>query len=103
MAGISSRTMTRIESGADYKDPRSLAAVQAALGIGEHADDADPPLSKATAIELAGELVRRLSEAEKIIEHDRVRRAAAPDDLDTRPNQLNPPDGPAGQSGTSDG
>lgn len=88
LAGVSARTIGRIERGEDYDDPRMLPTVQRALGIG---DSQDPPLSKASAIELAGELVRRLSEAERILEHNRLGSGTAPTDLARRPNVITGP------------
>lgn len=99
LAGVSVRTVTRIETGGDYAEPRSTPAVRAALGL----DDGlgDPPLTKASASQFAAELVRRLTLAEQIIEHERIRQGATPPDLGHRKNVVLGP--PATQPGDERG
>lgn len=80
LASVSARTIGRIETGRDYDDPRSLPAVQQALGLGEYANKNEPTLSKATALDLANEFVRRLSVAESIIRDARTRPGQVPTD-----------------------
>lgn len=79
LAGVSIKTIGRIETETDYKMPRSLPKVQRALGLGAYATHGDPPLSKATPMELINELSGRLSEAERIVAEDRIRRGTVAD------------------------
>lgn len=104
LAGVSTRTIGRIESGTDYDDPRTIPLVQRALGIGGHEDDG-PPLRRASASEFAAELVRRLTEAERILEHARIRSGEVPPEAKNNPNLIRGPrvKGQSGDRAQTDG
>jgi transcriptional regulator with XRE-family HTH domain len=86
-AGVSAKTIGRIERGADYDDPRTLPVIRAALGL----DDAATDLSKVPAETLMAEVVRRLSTAERILEHARIRPGTVPQDILDHPGTLRGP------------
>lgn len=86
MAGVSLKTITRIENDRDYADHRSLPVVEAALGIND--DGGDPPLSKATAAQFVAELANRLSTLERLLEHSRIRTGEVPPGVATDPRTI---------------
>lgn len=96
LAGVSPRSITRIENNADYDEPRTLLQVQHALGI--LGDASDPPLSKALDGELITELGRRLANRAGLL--DQIRNGQMPEDFFRRPNVIDP-DAPTDQQ--SDG
>lgn len=77
-AGVSVKTVGRIERGEDYKDPRSLPAIRAVLGL-DTSGGLD--LSQVPASELAAEVVRRLMEAEAILQHSRFTSGEVPPEV----------------------
>jgi transcriptional regulator with XRE-family HTH domain len=103
-AGVSDRTIKRIEDGSDPTDSsRSLPRVQRALGLGHWADviDDGPPLRQATVAEIAAELVRRDTETARLLDSYRLRSGKLPDGLLDEPGIITPPDADDGaQSGT---
>lgn len=80
-AGVSATSVSRIERGIESEDSPSRPAVIAALGLGDAREADGPPLRRATHAELAAEMVRRLGEADRIMEHARIRRGEVPPEL----------------------
>lgn len=86
MAGVSPKTIGRIERGQDYDDPRSLPRVRAALGL-----DGQIDLSTVPGENLVAEMLRRVVAADRIIEQARIWQGDAPPDLLDRPDTLRGP------------
>lgn len=82
-AGVSAKTIGRIERGVDYENPRNLPAVRAALGL-----DAGADLSRIPAEALAAEVVRRLVAAEAILQRQRLISGDAPPDTINDPGTI---------------
>lgn len=88
LAGVSAKTISRIERGAEYDDPRSLPVIRAALGL----DDNGLDLSKVPIEELAGELVRRAIAAQRILDQTRLGQGDAPEHVLNDPGTLRGPE-----------
>jgi len=64
LAGTNPSTIWRTETG-KYADPRKLGAIAHAVGLGEQVTD-EELLRRVSAGQLAGEIVRRLYEADEL-------------------------------------
>ncbi len=101
LVGVSRRAITNWETGQAEPRGSNLRALELTLGGQQERED----LSLIPAADLAAELIRRLTEAERILDHDRLRRDSATANwvggtTNQEPEQAPPPPRRRGLPGT---
>lgn len=89
-AGLSARTISRIEADQLSPGATSVARAQYILGIGDRPaiPDEGPPLRQATIREILEEIARRDEEKNRLLDHYRIRSGELPPGILDQPGTI---------------
>lgn len=93
-SGLGARTVRRVEAGEGNRQGRTIGALRRALGLPVDGAPPDPIATLRTVpwVELVAEITRRLSEAERFTDRQRIQLGDLPPGIADKPGVLRGPD-----------